>query len=198
MDGLHCLGGREAPASLEADLRSWLMLPPAARQAYREIILPNLAPEVDERITQAVTAFMTEHEVSSEALGPSVSACRLMMRSAARHDVTPERFTEDVEKLAAGEDELIDAMTSWYREALPLLRREIVVSTVAEHGNLGRGLDWRVDMVTRSHRGVGVNTPVAVLTFRYLQGRDEKRFTLQLLPELLDELRRACDEILSP
>ena len=119
------------------------------------------------------------------------------MREAARLAVPVEAFAAGASVLAEGDTELAEGLDSWYRAARPLLRQEIVASTIAEHGNLALGLDWRVDMITRSHRGTRVNTPVAVFTFRYADGKSEKRFTLQLLPDVLDVVRKACDEILS-
>ena len=70
------------------------------------------------------------------------------------------------------------------------------MTTLAENGRIATAVSWRVDMVTRSSRGKGINKPVAVFTFRYAEGKREQQITLQMLPELVDELRNACSEIL--
>ena len=195
---LHSLGNKPFSIQLEADLRSWLLLPERVQQAYWPLLRLNLAPQIDERISAAVRQMMEKLEAKADELVPSIKANRLLMRSAAALDVPSERFHEDMRALVGDEPSYVNQLTEWYTQALPLLRTELVSSTIAEHGNLASQLAWRVDMVTRSSRGANVNTPVAVFTFRYREGKTEKQLTLQMLPELVGKLRDACDDIIGP
>ena len=72
---LHALGGEPPPPELAGDLRSWAMLPRRARDGFWELLQPNLAPEVDERITARVQALMKELELTPAQLAPPVRAC---------------------------------------------------------------------------------------------------------------------------
>ena len=171
---LRCLGADPTPPTLEADLRTWLNLPSAAREGYEKLLVLNLAPEFDDGL-----ATQVKEEI--ERLG-----------------VDGEAFVEDLMTLVADEPELVEAMRGFYGRARPLLRGEIVAHTIGEHGNLATRVAWRVDHITRSQRGLGVDTHVAVFTFHYKDGKEEKSFTLQLMPETIAEVGRACADILAP
>ncbi len=194
---LHCFGGAPTPAELEGDLRSWLLLPARVRHNYWELLGLNLAPKVDDRITARVRELMSQYELDGEQLAPSIRACRGMLRQGARHGITVDQLVEDIGKVIDDEQELVDCLANCYRKALPMLNREIVLSTLAEHGNLATHIDWRIDKVTRSNHGVDVDASVAVFSFRYREGETERRFSVQLLPDHVNALRLACEEILT-
>lgn len=195
---LHCLGGRVAPDDIAIGLRTWLMLPAPCRERYWDVLLPNLAPEANDVITARVRQLVQEIGVTSEQLRPSLKACRQLFRNGARLGVSPTRFGEDCAALLGDELELRSLLQTWYEQALPLLRKELEESTLLEHGNVMTDLSWRVSMITHSSRGTSINRGVASLTFDYLDGKQSRRFTLNLTPEMVALLRDACEEITSP
>jgi len=195
---LHSFAGRPATPDLAIDLRTWSMLPPQCRKSFWDLLLPNLAPTPEPAITTRVRELMTQLEVSPQQVAPSLKACRRLFRSAAKFAVPPEAFGEDCAALLGDELELRSLLQRWYSDALPILRQELEESSLVEHGATASDLSWRVSMVTRSQRGAAINRVLATMTFEYLEGKERKHFTLNLLPEMVLRLRDACDEIIGP
>jgi hypothetical protein len=83
-----------------------------------------------------------------------------------------------------------------YEPAKAQIRHEIIKSALADHGKLLTGVSWRLDAVQASERGANLRTPVAMLTLRYRDGAEAGRVTLQVLPDMMAELKDACDRIL--
>lgn len=187
-----------APPDLAVNLRTWSMLPAPCREGFWDLLLPNLAPEIDERLSARVQALMKEYGVRPAQLSPSMSALRLLLRTAARFAVTQEDFSADCAALLGDDLELRSLVQGWYDKALPLLRQELEESSLIEHGNTASDLSWRVSMVTRSQRGVAINRAIATFTFDYVEGRQQKSFTLNMLPDTVVALRDACNEIIEP
>jgi len=195
---LHSLAGRPAPPELAIELRTWSMLPSRCREGFWDLLLPNLAPAPEAAITARVRELMKQLEVSPQQVAPSLKACRLLFRSAAELAVPPETFGEDCAALLGEELELRSLLQRWYADAFPILRQELEEASLVEHGATASDLSWRVSMVTRSQRGVAINRAIATMTFEYLEGRERKHFTLNLLPDMVLRLREACDEIIGP
>ncbi len=82
-----------------------------------------------------------------------------------------------------------------YDAARAQVRRELVRGTLLDHGNVLDGVDWRLDHVSTSSRGGVLGEPVGVLTLRYRAGDREERLTVQLVPEALRELSKACESL---
>jgi hypothetical protein len=55
------------------------------------------------------------------------------------------------------------------------------------------GLDWRLDSVTASDRGVQLDSSVVLLTVRYRDCDSLKRLTLQLTSDSLRQLKTFVD-----
>ena len=197
MTGLRTFGGRPAPDGIAADLRTIMLLRSEVREKYFDLLAPNLAAELGQDEAAYTMKWLQNHNVDPYASAPSVKACRTLFREAARNDVSADVFADDVASLVAEEPELVTTLCAWFDKAQPLLRKEIVVHTIARHGNLAKAIDWRVDKITTSKRGKNINTAVAVLSFQYREGSSDKTVTLQFLPELLKELQDACAEILA-
>jgi hypothetical protein len=76
------------------------------------------------------------------------------------------------------------------------VRAELLRGTIADHGKLVEGIDWRIDSISASDRGESFGYAIGVLTFRYREGEERSRITVQLLPDALAELRAICDRML--
>ena len=60
-----------------------------------------------------------------------------------------------------------------------------------------RAAQWRVDTIEASERGVKLRLPVAMLTLHYREGSEVGRITLQVLPDMMGELKGICERVLS-
>jgi hypothetical protein len=184
------------PPEVSGDLKSLAALDPAIHEAFWEVLEPSLRPVLDDRVEAIVAKFCRSHDVTKEALSPALRACRFLLRRASQLNIERDVFRR--EAVAISDDEaLVDAvLLPSYDRAMPVLRQRVVAGALAEHGNLLVGVDWRVDQVKACQRGRDIDTKIALLTFSYQEGEVKKRITLQLVPEMLEELRDACETIL--
>jgi hypothetical protein len=109
--------------------------------------------------------------------------------------LTAAEFAEDLGAL--GDDgRLCEALLPGYDTALKILRREIVLASIADHGKVVERIAWRVDRVDGSNRGDRIDVPLVVLTISYHQGARRDRITLHLAPDALKDLREMCDRLM--
>jgi hypothetical protein len=195
--GLRCLEGGVPPPGLGGDLRAIERLPQRVRGDFWEILEPNLGAHLDERAAAAVSAFCEARRITLGDVAAPVKACRYLLRRVARLGLAVDDLRADVRALCGEGTPIEDLLAGWYERALPLLRRELVVGALSEHGNLALGVDWRLDTIRMSQDGVALETPVVLMTFRYREGERRRRITLQLLPDVLEDLRAICNKIMT-
>ena len=104
-------------------------------------------------------------------------------------------FAEDLARLGDG-GEIRAALLPGYAMAMTALRGDMALGALADHGKVVDGVAWRVEHVTASNRGQGLDVPVVVLTLAYREGERRDRVTLQLLPDALVELQAMCARLL--
>lgn len=194
---LRCLFGGSPPGSMGPDLETLLDLPDKARGEFWQVLAAYLRPELDEMAQATIVDYCTRHELPSPRIAPAVKATRFLFQAAARAHLAPEELGEDLRAVAPESGEALAALLiPWFDDLAPQLRRQCAEESIADHGNLVVGTSWRVDRIVSSQRGRGLSTSVALVTFRYREGNQERRLTLQFLPDALIELRQATDEML--
>lgn len=194
---LKCLDGGSAPPGVAGDLRAIERLPARVKDDLWDAIAPNLTAQIDERAAAAVTAFCQSHRVTHGDLAAPIAACRFLFRQAAKSDLDVDALRADAAALSGEGSPLVERLAAWYERARPLLRQEIIVTALAQHGNLVTGVDWRLDVVQQSQDGVALEAPVVLMTFRYRKGEDKKRVTLQFLPAHVKELQAICNKMMT-
>lgn len=193
---LHSLGGSSPPAGVTADLRRVLALPASAQQRLWEVLGPSLREPVEPRIGEQVTRFCAAHDVREAELAPAIRACRFLLRGAAAEDLSPPRFAEDLTALA-GEDgaALGNVLLPGYEAARAHVRGELLRRSLADHGKLLEGAEWRLDTASAGSRGKNLSVPVVNLTLSYREADSVERLTLQLTPDVLHSLRTLLGSI---
>jgi hypothetical protein len=192
---LRSLQGKPTPPSLAADLRRLSRLPEAARATLWSVLGPCLAEPLPAQTEGLLDAFCRAHRLQRDDLAGAVKACRFLLREAAGANVARATFVQDLRALG-GDDEAVEQFfLAGYDAACKLLRQEILQGTLADHGKLLVGADWRLDSVEASSRGSKMRVPVALLTLRFRDGEKTGRITLQVLPETLRELRETLSQI---
>jgi len=187
---LGCLHGAPAPARVVEGWRHLTGLPEAARNDLWQILgAAILQPEATD-LRSAIEAVAREHQVPAPATLAALEACDVLLAGAAAANLEPDALAQDLASLAGGATGPPAAeLVQRYREVRPLLRERLLEATLADHGKVLTGLDWRVDEVTASDRGVVGRTSVVYLTLRYREGTEEGRLSLQLTPAALRHLR---------
>jgi hypothetical protein len=192
--GLHCWGGEEPPSDILLGIKDIALLTESARRHFWEALGPSLQYPLPTELEQLVAAFQREHELQQGPLARALKSCRALLRKAARRNISREAFADDLRKVGGEELEAL-LMNGWER-AMAALRQEVLYGSLIDHGNLLVGVDWRVDQMMVSHRGDKLQSPVAQITFRYMEGKEERRLTMQALPDTLGALQDMCKRIL--
>lgn len=193
---LYCLGGGEAPPELGADLLRLLRLPAEALQKLWQVLAPSLAETLAPETEQLLDVFCAAYHVDDDELAAAIKACRFVIREAARLDVPAGALGEDLDRLCPGEALVKELVLAGYEPARDRIRHEMVKAAIADHGKLLVGVHWRVDAIQASERGVRLGTPVAMLTLHYREGAELGRVTLQVLPDMMGELKGVCEKVL--
>lgn len=194
---LHCLGGSGAPPGIAEDLARLPELPATARQSLWEALGPCLVDPLDQQVEELLSRFCRVHRADDDRVAAVIKACRFLLREACSLDLSRALFAEDLARLSGPDAELAAILLPGYDAAKAQIRAEILRGSLADHGKLLEGIDWRVDYLTTSSRGDKLRIPVALLTLRYREGKRKKRVTLQLLPDAIKDLRAICDRMLS-
>jgi hypothetical protein len=192
---LYSLGGGEPPPDLGSDLERVARMPPDALQKFWQVLAPSLADVITKETEELLDLFCAAYKVNEEELGRTIRACRFVIREGAQRDVPAEAVAEDLERLCPGQPLVRDILLAGYDAAKVQLRRDIIGAALADHGKLLVGVKWRLDAVQASERGVKMQVPVVMLTLHYREGAEAGRITLQALPDMMQELRTACEKL---
>jgi hypothetical protein len=193
---LYCLGGGEAPPDLGAHLLRLRRLPAEALQKIWQVLAPSMAERIAPETEQLLDVFCAAYKVDEDDLAQAVKACRFLVREAAQRDVPAAALAEDFDRICPDDPLVKELVLAGYEAAKAQIRHEIAKAAVADHGKLLVGIHWRVDAIQASERGVQLRVPVALLTLHYREGTETGRVTLQVLPDMMGELRGVCEKVL--
>jgi len=194
---LFCLGGGEAPPDLGADLLRLLRLPAEALQKIWQVLAPCLDEPIATQTEELLDVFCAAYRIDGDDLARAVKACRFVIREGARLDLPAGALGEDLDRLCPGDPLVKELALAGYEQAKTVIRREIVKAALADHGKVLVAAKWRVDAIHASETGMRLGMPVTMLTLHYREGAESGRVTLQVLPDMLGELKRICERILS-
>lgn len=196
---LRCLPDGVAPDSLGDDLSRLLDLPDRAREGFWKVLAVYLEPELDEAGKQTIVGYCERFDLTTEQLAPAIRAARFLFDAAATAGTDGEALARDIATLLPEEQarEAAALLVPWFDDLVPRLRRERIERSIGDHGKLVVDTHWRVDRITSSDRAGAVNTSVAVITLSYREGSRTERITLHMLPDQLDALRRAANQMLT-
>jgi len=193
---LYCLGGGEAPPELGADLARLVRLPAEALRKLWQVLAPSLADTIAKETEELLDVFCAAYHVDDSELARAIKACRFVIREAAQRDVPSGALARDLDGLCPGEPLVKELLLAGYAPAKDQIRHEIVKASVSDHGKLLVGIKWRLDAIQASERGAQLRLPVALLTLHYREGTETGRVTLQVLPDMMGELKTVCEKVL--
>jgi hypothetical protein len=193
---LYCLGGGEAPPELGVDLLRLLRLPKEALEKLWQVLAPSLADSIAKETEELLDVFCAAYHVDPDDFGRAIRACRFVIREAAQRDVPAAAVAEDLERVCPGDALVKELLLAGYLPAKERIRHEIVKAAVSDHGKLLVGVKWRLDAIQTSERGAQLKMPVALLTLHYREGGEAGRVTLQVLPDMMGQLKNVCEKVL--
>ncbi|MBM4375917.1 MAG: hypothetical protein FJ095_12590 [Deltaproteobacteria bacterium] len=187
---------REPPSELAVALRVIADLPTEVRAKLAELIPEVLELMPEDQLDNRIVRHCRKLELDPARLAPPLKSARFLFRIAASNAASPEDVAADLEALVPGVP-LAEWLVPLYEAVLPALRQEIAMASLAAHGKVLSGIEWRIDAIAASNRGRGIQLPVAMLTFDYRDRNQPGSVTLQLLPSMVKELRDVCERLLA-
>jgi hypothetical protein len=193
---LHCLGGAEGPAGMGGDLLRLLRLPPEALEKLWQVLAPSLADRLAPETGQLLDMFCAAYKIDDDDLARAMKACRFLIREAAKIDLPGAQLGEDLGRLCPDAPLIHEILLAGYEPMKARMREEILRAALVDHGKLLVGAQWRVDTIVASERGKKLGMPVAMLTLHYKDGGEARRITLQVMPDMMAELKGICEQML--
>ncbi len=190
---LACLDGGPSPEGLAADVALLRLVEGAARAELVDALAHVLHEPISAAADAALEALAQKRSLDTDLLGRVVRAVRFVLREAARRGLPEQALGADIDALTGGDPETRAIFVGGYGDALQIVRKEVLIDTIADHGNVLTGVEWRVDTIGRSSRGPSVEGSIAWLTLRYQREGQERSVSLQVVPGVLEELRRAVE-----
>ena len=191
--GLKCCQDRPAPQPVVEGWKQFLSFPEKAMNNFWGILRPALMQPANPNNRQRIESFCDDYRLEEKDVVAAMRSCDFLMRQAAALDMDATPFRQDLATLSEGDEQGAEVILSQYKEAKTDLRKMIIQESLADHGKVLAGIDWRVDNVTASDRGTKLNTTVVLLTLRYRDANRTERITLQRTPEGMKELKLFCD-----
>lgn len=191
---LNCLEGRPVPPVVIEGWKQLCALPRTCRESFWLLLAPVLMNPENATNKELILLFSKEHDVPPESLLSAMGCCELLLKQAAAMDLPEDLFRQDIEALSGGNlDDVGQFILTRYPDAIQGLRRQILLESLAAHGKVMTGLQWRLDTLKHSSKGNNLNTDIVLLTLSYREGQDENSITLQLTEEAARQLKKFCD-----
>jgi hypothetical protein len=194
---LHCFGGQPAPAIVAEGWRRLAAFPAEAREPFWLLLASMLLQPAGPGHQNHIAMLGRQHGIAPDALLAAIRCCERLLRQAAALDLSEAQFRQDLEALG-GPAELAAFILARFPETRHLLRRQILMDSLAAHGKVMTDLEWRLDQVLHSSKGNRLGAEIVLLTLHYQEGRSAGAVTLQLTREAAQLLRRFCDRLDDP
>jgi hypothetical protein len=194
---LNCCQKNPAPTFVVDGWKRFLSFPEKARSSFLSLLAPAMMEPADPENKMRIGTFSNGHGLVEEDVIAALRSCDFLLRQASMLDLDADAFQQDLVELSGGDSQAAGPVLANYNAAKADLRHQIIRETLADHGKVLIGLDWRVDNVTASDRGVRLNSDVVFLTLRYREGNKVERITLQLTPKVVKELKNFCERFTS-
>jgi hypothetical protein len=190
---LKCCQDRPVPHAVVEGWKQFLGFPEKAMNSFWGILRPALMQPANPKNRQRIESFCGDYGLIEKDVVAALRGCDFLMRQASALDMDATPFRQDLAALSEGDEQGAEVILSQYEGAKADLRKQIIQESLADHGNILVGIDWRVDNVTVSDRGTKLNTTVVLLTLRYRDANRTERITFQLTTEAMKELKLFCD-----
>jgi hypothetical protein len=190
---LKCLNGGAVPAPIIDGWKTFLRFPNGGKRGFWNLLTPALIEPNAPSNPELLKRFCQEHKLSEEDVVNALRSCIFLLHQASSVNLGEDLFRQDLMALSVEDTEAPRIIISRYENTKALFRNAFAEGTLVDHGKVLVGLDWRIDNVTASDRGAQLNTSVIFLTLRYREGDRADRFTLQLTPQTLKEMKTFID-----
>lgn len=186
---LQCCQGMPAPAEIIDGWNRLTRFPENAVASWWSLLEPALRQGAAFDVGTGVADFAEIHALREGDLLIALHASAFLVNQAAALDLPAGEFRKDLDALSGGAGRAAEVVMKRYDEIRPRLRASIIEQSLLEHGKVLVGLDWRLDQMAASNRGVNLETPVLWVTLHCRDAAGTERLTLQVTPESLGLLK---------
>jgi hypothetical protein len=183
------------PELIVVGWRQFLGLPGSAKQNIWALLEQALEHPDHPDNPKHLQAYAERFQANVSNVLGAVRACDWVLRQAAAAQVPEEAFREDLLALSPEDPSGVEVMLSRYAATQNWLRAKILEDTLADHGNVLTGFDWRIDRVDVSGRGNLGGTGVVYLRLQYRNADGEHGLSVQVTAEMMDMLRGFCERV---
>ncbi|TVP58346.1 MAG: hypothetical protein EA351_03865 [Gemmatimonadales bacterium] len=189
---LHSLQGEPVPQAVQHGWTQLNQMPTGAQQGFVDLLTESLRGEEEAALAQSLAHFAERYGIEQEIAFAALKAVQFLLARAAALDLDPKRFGEDLQALAPDDTGGLRVIGSRYLPLKEQIRQGLLIQSLADHGKVLVGLDWRVDTLTASDRAVGLDSRVVFLTLRLQDADGTERTTVQLTPASVKMLQQFC------
>jgi hypothetical protein len=192
---LNCFTGQTAPPLVLEGWRQLAAFPAASREPFWLLLAQVLMQPGSPTNPNLVAMLCKQFTIEPQAMLAAIGCCESLFKQAAALDLSEAQFRQDLEALGGAPYDLIQFIQARFPEAKQVLRRQILMDSLAAHGKVMTNLEWRLDQVMHSSKGNHLSTEIVLLTLHYQEGRNQGTVTLQLTREAAQMLRRFCERL---
>jgi hypothetical protein len=185
----HCFPEGTPPEQVVVGWRMLLGLPPAALRNLWPLLSNALEQPQNPDNRQLIESYAQRHDANAANVLGALRACDFLLRQGAALNLDEAAFRSDLVALSGGSAAGVELILPRYVEIRERLRERLLEDTLADHGNVLVGFDWRVDAVHMSNHGQMDDTTVVLLNLRYRSGDEQKHLALQLAPRAVALLK---------
>lgn len=186
---LHSFADVSPPDGLLTGFRLLASLPRAAQQNLWHLIESELAGTPEDVHRELVDGYAGRFEANPAHVLAAAHACAYLLRRASAAGLEIGALMADVGQLAGGNRAVSELLVSRYEAVRDELRLQVLEDSLADHGNVLVGFDWRIDQVRRSNHGAQIDAPVVLLNLKYRRGTQHGELPLQLTPSAVASLK---------
>ena len=195
---LKLLQGKPPTPDLLRRWRRYIELPALVHARIWEVLNPILLGLPQESVPQHVAQFAAAVNVEVSDLTLALEGCHALLLEATARNIDVKDFNEDLALLSgAGAGQTARAaIVEGYERSNKLIRQRLVMESVAEHGKVLTGLNWRIDRILMSNHGFNLDTPILMMTLHYEDAGEKQHMTFQVSDSVLTMMRDFCDKML--
>lgn len=195
---LKCLQGQPPAQELLRRWRRYTELPAQIHGRMWDALTPILLGLPQDEVPHHVAQFAAANNVEPTDLSLALEGCHALLLESTARNLEVNDFDADLRALDGAEGNPVAraALVEGYERAKRLVRQRIVAQSVAEHGKVLTGINWRIDRILSSSHGVDLNTPILLMTLHYEDAGEKGRTVFQVSDENLKMLRDFCDRML--
>jgi hypothetical protein len=179
-------------------IRTLLGLPRGAQSHLWHLIRIGLEQPETAEDRPLLDSYAKRFEANPAHLLAAVRTCQFLLRQAAARRVQQADFVTDLELLSGGNPAAVELLVPHYARVSGQLRLKLLEDTLADHGNVLVGFDWRIDAVNLSNHGELDSVPVVFMNLAYRQGEQTKKLSLQLSPSAVASLKAFWERFETP